>query len=283
VIGRIVMTTLSDEQAIGSPRMGRELVILPAPGKRFSRPDLHRFGAAGACLALAAAIGWGVGTYLASPQSPDGLMPQRSDVAQLTGPGEAQQRPDIRELSDQLRSLKASLAGVQASLERRPEDVKALRTSVEAIRQGLEAAKADTTIAIAQLAGKLDRGDQAAAQKLAQIAERLERLERKPDSMPVGSITPQPPARPVAIASSSPPAAAQPAKPAEVTAPQPRPKSPIPGYVLRDVYGGVALIEGGGIYREVMVGQAIPGAGKVEAIERHGRRWVVVTSQGVIN
>jgi hypothetical protein len=282
MIGRIFMTTLSDEHATRSQRMGRELVILPSPTMRLFRLDLRNFGVVGACLALATTIGWGLGTYLASPQSPDGL-PQRSDVAQLTAPGEAQPRPDIRELADQLRVLKSSLAGVQASLERRPEDVKALRVSVEAIRQGLEAAKADTTTAIAQLAGKLDRSDQAAAQKLAQIAERLDRLERKPDPMPVGSITPQAPARPAAIASSAPPATAQPAKPAEAAAPQPRPKSPIPGYVLRDVYAGVALIEGGGVYREVMVGQAIPGAGKVEAIERHGRRWVVVTSQGVIN
>jgi len=276
------MTTLSDEHATRSQRMGRELVILPSPTMHLFRRDLRSYGVAGACLALAAAIGWGADAYLSSQQPPNPAMPQSLDV------GQGEQRQDIRELADQLRVLKSSLAGVQASLERRPEDVKALRVSVEAIRQGLEAAKADTTTAIAQLSGKLDRGDQAAAQKLAQIAERLDRLERKPDPMPVGSITPQPPARPAAIASSAPPATAQPAttqpaKLAEAAGPQPRPKSPIPGYVLRDVYAGVALIEGGGVYREVMVGQAIPGAGKVEAIERHGRRWVVVTSQGVIN
>ena len=57
---------------------------------------------------------------------------------------------------------------------------------------------------------------------------------------------------------------------------------PIQGWVLRDVYDGIALVEGRGGYREVAVGEAIPGVGKVEAIERHGRRWVVVTSQGVI-
>jgi hypothetical protein len=52
--------------------------------------------------------------------------------------------------------------------------------------------------------------------------------------------------------------------------------------VLRDVYDGVALVEGRDGYQEVAVGQMLPGAGRVEAIERRGDRWVVVTSLGLI-
>jgi hypothetical protein len=282
MIGRIFMTPPSDEPAIDSARVGRELVILPPRAKRVFRYDLRSIGIGGACLVLAGAVGWAAGAQLASPDPLTTARAQKSDAAQPVGQSETQQRQEIRELADQLRMLKSGLASVQTSLERRPDDMKALKASVEGIRQGLDAAKADTAAAIAQLSGKLDRSDQAMAQKFAQIAERLDRSERKPDQMPVGSITPQPPARPTAIQALPAPASTQPAKPVEAATPLSHEKIPIPGFVLRDVYDGVALIEGRGVYREVVVGQAIPGAGKVEAIERRGRRWVVVTSQGLI-
>ena len=45
----------------------------------------------------------------------------------------------------------------------------------------------------------------------------------------------------------------------------------------------VRIVQGrAGGYREVRVGDPIPGAGRVEAIEKRGRRWVVVTSLGLI-
>jgi len=35
--------------------------------------------------------------------------------------------------------------------------------------------------------------------------------------------------------------------------------------------------------REIAPGDSLPGAGRVQAIERRGRQWVVVTSNGVID
>ena len=72
-------------------------------------------------------------------------------------------------------------------------------------------------------------------------------------------------------------------------APQPRPQDAAPkpatldGWLLRDVYGGVALVEGraGGL-REVAPGEFVPGVGEIRSIERRGRGWVVVTSRGLI-
>jgi hypothetical protein len=86
-------------------------------------------------------------------------------------------------------------------------------------------------------------------------------------------------------------ATAKPAAP--VPAPAPAPESetalkpakaePVDGWVLREVYNGSALVEGRnrGLY-EVMPGNMIPGVGRVEAIERRGARWVVVTDKGFI-
>ncbi|MCG7393517.1 hypothetical protein MHY87_11425 [Microvirga sp. ACRRW] len=58
---------------------------------------------------------------------------------------------------------------------------------------------------------------------------------------------------------------------------------PVDGWVLREVYNGSALVESRnrGLY-EVMPGNMIPGVGRVEAIERRGARWVVVTDKGFI-
>ncbi len=56
----------------------------------------------------------------------------------------------------------------------------------------------------------------------------------------------------------------------------------VDGWVLRDVFDGVATVEGRqGIY-EVLPGEPLPGVGRVDAIRRQDGRWVVVTSRGLI-
>jgi hypothetical protein len=52
---------------------------------------------------------------------------------------------------------------------------------------------------------------------------------------------------------------------------------------VREVYDGVALVEGQNrrLY-EAVPGGFVPGIGRVEAIERRGRSWVVLTDKGVI-
>ncbi|MBV9569530.1 MAG: hypothetical protein JO172_15480 [Hyphomicrobiales bacterium] len=278
------MTLHSDQPSRQASRQGRELVIIPPLSRRFLKRNLRNFALAGACL-VAAALGWGAGALgpAAAPGGPKTEASDKPDLVQLLWQSEASQRQEARQLADEVHALKASLGGLQASLDHgRPvEEVKALRASVEAVKQGLETAKSDTSGALGQLASKLDRADQMTAQKLAQIVERLDRLERRTDATPVGATALPPPARP--NVQPVPPNFAVPpqAKVTEANS-QPAQKNPVPGWVLRDVYDGIALVEGRGGYREVAVGEAIPGVGRVEAIERHGRHWVVVTSQGVI-
>jgi hypothetical protein len=278
------MALLTDQPSPEARRLGRELVILPTLSRPFLRRNLRNIAFAGACLIAAAALGWGAGARLGGTEARNAESAEQPDVTQLLWQSEASQRQETRQLADEVRALKASLGGLQASLDRsRPtEEAKSLKASVEGLKQGLEAAKSDTSGTLAQLAGKLDRADQITAQKLGQIVERLDRLERKTDSTPLGTNAPQPPARPSA-AQPAPQNFGMPpqAKVTEANS-QSSQKLPIQGWVLRDVYDGIALVEGRGGYREVAVGEAIPGVGRVEAIERHGRHWVVVTSQGVI-
>ena len=59
--------------------------------------------------------------------------------------------------------------------------------------------------------------------------------------------------------------------------------SAMDGWAVRDVYDGVAVLEDRRRRLvEVGRGDAVPGIGRVEAIERRGRQWVVVTRQGII-
>ena len=56
----------------------------------------------------------------------------------------------------------------------------------------------------------------------------------------------------------------------------------VPGFVLRRVYDGAALIEGRDGIIEVEPGMVAPGLGRVEAIKREDGRWIVVTARGIV-
>ena len=56
----------------------------------------------------------------------------------------------------------------------------------------------------------------------------------------------------------------------------------IAGYVVRDVYDGVALIDSRRGPIEVVPGVSIPGAGVVKSIDRHGAGWTVTTTKGLL-
>jgi hypothetical protein len=74
-----------------------------------------------------------------------------------------------------------------------------------------------------------------------------------------------------------------PAAPAQQMSTAPLPTgSVVEGWVLRNVYGGSALVEGRPGLIQVMPGDSLPGVGRVETITREDGRWVVVTERGLI-
>jgi hypothetical protein len=205
------------------------------------------------------------------------------------------------------------LRGTQEDVVRVTGDVRALKVSLEALKDGLDRSRTETHTKqthVIEAIGRLERGDRdqpifdrmthLAAQlerieaaagdpavKLAGLAERLDRIERQ-----------------IATAAGAKAAAAAPgpvsAAPAPVPAPEPPPAAPEPalrtgsveprakdlpldGWVLHEVYDGVALIESRNRRLiEVGPGEMVPGVGRVEGIEKRGKRWVVVTAKGVI-
>ncbi|TNC08919.1 hypothetical protein FF100_28095 [Methylobacterium terricola] len=137
-----------------------------------------------------------------------------------------------------------------------------------------------------RLAAMAERQEQADRDQAARLTALTDKLDKRQAPGPVAAAPVA--AVPVAaapVASHKPVAAAEPAltgslpdKPAEKAKP-----ATIEGWVLRDVYDGVAMIENRNRrLLEIGPGDTLPGAGRVEAIERRGRTWVVVTSKGLI-
>ena len=134
---------------------------------------------------------------------------------------------------------------------------------LRALRAALEAQKSETASLKADLAARLDRADRDAVQRTDKTVERVDRLEKRlSDPVVTGSVP----------------------KGAEAVKADAKPERPqVRGMVLRDVDRGVALVETRRGLMEVMPGDVIPGAGRVEAIEKHAGKWRVVTTTGIID
>jgi len=142
--------------------------------------------------------------------------------------------------------------------------IERLNSDLVAVRSGVETSNRGASAQFARLTERMDKVERAEpAAKIAKINETLDRLDRRtrdlPDLQPV---------------------------PERIAAPVPIKEIPrvsiVPGWVVRSVYDGMALIQGRIGLVEVEVGDPLPGGGRVEAIRRQDGRWVVVTSKGLI-
>jgi hypothetical protein len=246
-----------------------------------------------AVLATAIGIGWMGGWATSLASGPDaGSAPAIGSARQWLAGSFGGSRPEpaeTRQLVGDVQALRAGLDEVKASLDRdRTENAQGLAR----IAERLEAAQKSDRDSAAQIAGVLQRAEQTSATKLASLAERFDRLERT-DRDPTSRLTQiaerldrmerqlaptpaasTPSAKPLAVASN---------EPTQTNAiPETKPTT-VENWALRDVYNGVALIEGKNRrLMEIVPGQNLPGVGRVEAIERRGKTWIVVTSRGII-
>ena len=290
--------------------------IPPFRRPRFSRPRMPDFnftmpkGAALKAAALAAAVGlgWllGAQTYDASARAPEvinamaSLATRMDDVEAATGRIQAQD----------LAGMKTSLATMQANVE-----ASRAQTHMAIIEFSARVDKLDRETAVRlaaagrQAVERFDRMDREISARLgevgkaaAQTSQRVEKLEQRPAaplttgvSLSLPSLAQPAPVMlaPIPAALPAPQPVAPPlppmAIPGETTQVAPTPprsakaRIPVNGYVLRDVRDGVAVLEGHTGLRQVTMGDAIPGAGTVRAIQKRGSEWVVVTSIGVID
>ncbi len=202
----------------------------------------------------------------------------------------AEFRRVTQEMAEEIHSLKASLASLRSSTaqSQNADEIRSLKKALDGAKSGLEASKAETNASIAQLTAKLEHLQREQAAKLQQVLEKAEHAEQRANSAPL--TTASIPATTL-IATANPALAAKPQIQApspqtqtQVNAvdPQKKAQQPIANWVVRDVYDGIALVEGPGGAYEVMQGENIPGVGMVKSIERRGNGWIVVTNRGLV-
>ena len=295
--------------------------IPPFRRPRFSRPRMPDFnftlpkGAAlkAAGLAAAVGVGWllGAQTYDASARSPQVIDAVASLATRLDDVEAATRQTQAQDLA----GMKSSLAAMQANVEASRAQT---HTAIIEFSARVDKLDRETAARLAsagrQAADRFDRMDREIAARLgevskasAQTSQRVEKLEQRPvpavaSSAPAALpslVQPAPVALPPVSAAAPPATAPQSfspplppmAIPSETTQVAPTPprsarasRIPVNGYVLREVRGdGVAVLEGHTGLRKVTMGDAIPGAGTVRAIQKRGSDWVVVTSIGVID
>lgn len=125
--------------------------------------------------------------------------------------------------------------------------------------KAIDGALAKVNAELAALKSGVESSNKASSARLTKLGETLDKLKAAPAPETTGSINPPAPA-----------------------APQINRLPTVDGWVLRDVSGGGATVEGrAGVY-EVFVGDPLPGVGRIDAIRRQDGRWVVVTSRGLI-
>lgn len=188
----------------------------------------------------------------------------------------AELRRANHQMAADIKALHASLESLRANLGKTPEQVRALSATLDDVKSGLVAAKGETHAEVAQLSGKVDalRREHEAAAKAPQPLDRVAKAEHQaPDPTPTGSISPEPNVK----------VPTPPSKPASLAgAEDAQAKQVIAGWVVRDVYEGVAYVEGKRGVLEVVPGVSLPGAGIVKSIDRHGSGWTVTTTKGLV-
>ena len=192
-------------------------------------------------------------------------------------------RKTNQKMASEIRNLRASLEALRTTVVRdrtssaTPDEsraeIHALSASIDNLKSSLAGTKTEQNATLAQLSVKLEK-----LQREEKPPQPI--LERKPERQQLDTSTtasipsvpakavPTPPSKPTTLASVEP--EAPPADKPQV----------ISGWVVRDVYQGVALIEGHRGQMEVVPGVSIPGAGTVKSIERHNGAWTVTTSKG---
>ncbi len=191
-----------------------------------------------------------------------------------------------KKLSDEIHRLEIRFDSMRIAVQTKtPEELRSLKKGLDGLKASLDAAKTETHASMAQVTARLDRlqQDEAKLQQPQPVAKANHIEPKAAAPVATGMIARAAPPRPAEVALATPPALPQ--GQAQPLGPAPEPKKKLQllsDWVVRDVYRGVALVDGPTGAIEVMRGETIPGAGTVKSIE-HGRGgWIVVTNRGIV-
>jgi hypothetical protein len=238
-------------------------------------PRLENLTGYGPQVALATCLfgfAWAASSYFSGDQWSlfSGSKPAASESATLQERREgAELSRAVKKMAGEIRALEASTDALRAGQSQAAR----IRTDFEGLTARIEAQK---SVAAAAAEAERMRREQEAA--LPQITSRLDRLERKLAAQDAAAAAP-------AVGETSQKTAPVGAVPAKLPVSPEASRKPhlITNWVVRDVYGGVALLESTHGTIEVALGEVVPGAGRVKAIERRGSGWIVITSRGLVD
>ena len=244
------------------------------------------YGAHAAMIVGLVGFAWTVSNHVVNRPSTPSLAKAavQASATETAAPAKVDELADLRQankqMADDLRHLRTNLDALRSAVhdDKSATQLRVLQAGLENVQSGLTSARNEA----AQLNSKLDKVEQP---KLAQLTDRVGKLEKNAmDMASTASIAPAP----AKVVVAPPPQKPQPAKVASAEDPHKalddaaaKPQV-LPGYVVRDVYEGVAYIESKHGPMEVVPGVSIPGAGVVKSIDRQGKGWTVTTTKGVL-
>src|SRR3954469_10319930 len=261
---------------------GTGQTVEAAPRRRSLPPYLGQ----AAVLARALALGWLGGSGSLAGKRPETSSAHEAllkvDWSALSANVEQSQAEAAR-FATEMQALKASLSLLKETLDRSKQELNMRLAGVTERLDNGQRTEQEIATKIAGVLDRLERPERDAAvrlipaieAKLGPLADRLDRIERQSVAI-ANTVTAGAPG-----AAKQAPAVPEPAQTASLAS---KGKPPVvEGWVIRDVYNGIALVEGRNQRLiEVSTGQNLPGVGRVEAIERRGKSWVVVTAKGII-
>jgi hypothetical protein len=230
---------------------------------------------------------------------------------------QSEMRKVTKQLNDEIHALQIRVDAMRASTQSAaPDDIHGLRKSVDALRASLDTVKTETSTQITDLNAKIARlqheeargqpfdksgRDEHAAAAAGGAAEMHAGLNPAnanvihPGTQASNNTTTIHPTAPATTGTTTQHAqhgdtqtalAGPPLPKDQVQPPSPdakkKPQQMLVGWVIRDVYRGVALIDGPDGTIEVAKGDVIQGAGTVESIEHRNGGWVLVTNRGIV-
>ncbi len=268
-----------------------------AAKRRFLKEDWLRYAAPAVLGFGLFGVGLATGGQFFGGSSVNSALPAAvgSPKAMQAALDQSEMRRLTKKFDDEIHALQARVESLRVAAQTAtPEDVRGLKKSLDGLRASLDATKAETSASIAQLSAKVDRLQRGEA-KLQPPIDKTSHAEHSAAVLPSGTVAHLgPPPPPAAMNHASAPhgpevqaALAGPQLPKEQAPPvspeaKKKPQQVLVDWVVRDVYRGVALVDGPDGTIEVGRGDTIPGAGTVEAIERRNGAWVLVTSRGIV-
>ena len=244
----------------------RMLALIPARPQD-SQQALRKRRLAQTCFALAAAAAFSAVFVVAF-----GLVGEHFQQAPLL----AERTEEAASLAQTVGALKVRLDAIEGA--KFHDDLADLRRSIGEMKANVVSAR-EFNGALTQLSQRVDREESA---QTAELAARIDKLEKKVVA-PVAAAPPVPTPQPAAQIKQPPiPPRFGDNVSMEATGSIARPRPLLHGYIVLDARDDVALVGGRYGAREVRLGDFLPGAGRVERIERRGRSWIVLTNEGLI-